>query len=369
MRAFLINLTLALTSIILALAGLEALAWQIAPPPRPGLPQNMFEIGPGRVWRMAPNFQGEMNNRIDYRGAIATADGEGHRIVPAAPKTAPRRLLVIGDSQSFGHGLGDVQSWPNRLQERLNQRGMAVQVVNLAVPAINADQYQARIDLIADQITPADTVLIGLSWNDLITPPSENEAQKLVEGYLVNATDESQDTTKARVKFYDWSGIVVPPFQDMKSFLDALSQSSALVGLLYPRAKAVYYRLRDHSPVTDLVRQNVPEANFLYLKHIRDVTAAHGARLIVALLPERQFFEDEAYRVYSVGGRDFPTADYQAALALPLCGRFEMACVNTFPLLHDHQAEHLAFAVDGHFNDKGAALLGPWLADAVYPSN
>ena len=114
------------------------------------------------------------------------------------------------------------------------------------------------------------------------------------------------------------------------------------------------------------VKAGVPEANFLMMRQIADLIRPQGARLAVVLLPERMFFEDAPFAVYSVNGRDFPTPDYQAGVALPLCRAAGIPCLNAFPLLHDHHREGLVFPVDGHFNAKGAALIGPWLAGELY---
>jgi lysophospholipase L1-like esterase len=366
--SFLGNLVLFALSCLVGLMVAEGAAWLVQPPAKPGMPQNLLERGPGDVWRVTPGFRGVMDNRVDFRDATVTADSDGVRLVPAAPAEAPRRLLVIGDSQTFGHGLSDEESWPNRLQQDLNLRGVTARVVNMGVPGVNIDQYENRIILLGSQIQPTDTVLIGVSWNDLITPPSAAEVNKLVEGYLVSAASATNvEEVRARVRFFEFTGIVVPPFQSTKEFFDSMSQSSALVGLLYPRVKAIYYRLRSHSPVAGLVKDGVPEANVVKLRQLADMVASHGARIVVALLPERMFFEDDAYAIYSVNGREFPTQDFMASLALPHCEKLGLTCLNAFPLLHDHHRDGLVFKVDGHFNAKGAALLGPWLAGQLYP--
>ncbi|CUW40164.1 conserved exported protein of unknown function(containing Esterase, SGNH hydrolase-type domain,97-374) [Magnetospirillum sp. XM-1] len=361
------NTLLTLVSVALFLALAEGVAWIVSPPPKPGLPKGMFDVGPDGYWRMTPDFRGTMDNRVDFTNAVATADSEGKRIVPAAPKTAERRLLVMGDSQAFGHGLSDEDSWPNRLQEELNRRGIDVAVNNLAIPAINIDQYLARLRVIAPTLGPSDTLLVALSWNDVITPPSDQDSNRIVEGYLVSNSGGADDSSaKARVRLYDFTGVLVPQFQDIKTFLDTLSQSSALTGLLYPRAKAIYYRLRSHSPVANLVTAGVPEANFLMVRQMSEIAASRGSRMVVVLLPERMFFEDEAFATYSVNGRDFPTADYQDALVRPHCQAHAIQCLNAFSLLHDHYREGLVFPVDGHYNPRGAGLIGTWLAGELY---
>lgn len=369
LRALLGNLLLALLSLVLGLAAMEGAAWLYQPPPKPGLPPDMLTTVNG-LWQMTPNYRGMQDNRVDFRDAVATADADGRRIVPAAPAEAPRKLVVLGDSQSFGHGLSDQDSWPNRLQEDLNRRGVAVKVRNLAVPGINIDQYVDRAKLIEGSLEPGDTVLVGVSWNDIITPAAPDVANALVEGYLVKSASVSPETieeTRSRVRFFKLTGIIVPPLQNVKDFFDALSQSSALVQLLYPRAKAIYYRVRAQSPVANLVKEGVPEANMLMLRGIADLVERRGARLVAVFLPERMFFEDEAYAIYSVNGREYPTQDYMGSLTMPWCERLQMSCLNAFALLHDHHREGLVFRIDGHFNPKGAALLGPWLSSRLFP--
>jgi lysophospholipase L1-like esterase len=362
------NVVLLITSIVLFLGMAEAACWLIAPPAKPGLPQGMFEVGPGGVWRMTPEFHGIMDNRVDYRNARVTADSQGLRIVPAAPAEAARHVLVLGDSQAFGHGLNDEDAWPNRLQEELNRRKLDVKVSNLAVPAVNIDQYLDHMRLIGPNLGENDTVLVALSWNDVITPPSDTQSNHIVEGYLVNGPAGGDDSAaRARVRIYDFTGVLVPQFQSVKTFLDTLSQSSALVNTLYPRAKAIYYRLRSHSPVADLVKAGVPEANFLMIRQMNDIAREHGARFVVVLLPERQFFDDQAFDTYSVHGRDYPTNDYQYALVRPSCEALKIECLNPFALLREHQKEGLVFPVDGHYNAKGTALIGPWVADRLFP--
>ncbi|MBX9635531.1 MAG: hypothetical protein K2X44_11175 [Magnetospirillum sp.] len=367
MKAWLQNLTLAIVSTLLFLAVSEAGLWLLAPPPKPPFPKDMFTVADS-AWILTPGFSGQMDNRADFHGKQATADSKGRRIVPAAPADAPTRMLVLGDSQTFGHGLSDEESWPNRLQETLNARNAAVKVENLGVPAINVDQYLARMRIVANELHPGDLVLIGLSWNDLITPQNiERPAVKLVGGYMVNANAGSEESSKARVRLYDATGIALPPMQDLKDMLEALSQTSALVHNLYPRAKALWYRLRENRPLDGIVASKVPEANFFLLAEIRDMATAKGARFAVALLPDKIFFDDAAYAVYSVNGRDFPQQNYMGYLARPLCEHFAITCLDTFPLLHDNQRATVAYAIDAHYTPNGARLIGRWMAEQLFP--
>ena len=161
-RRLMVNLATSLLAIVVFLALAEAILWVSAPPPKPPFPKGMFEKV-GSAWQLAPNFSGLTDNRVDYSDKVVTSDGQGRRTVPSAPMTAEHRLWLLGDSQTFGHGLSDDETWANRLQQELLARGLSLKVINLGVPAINVDQYLIRIQIIKDEIQPGDKVLVGLS--------------------------------------------------------------------------------------------------------------------------------------------------------------------------------------------------------------
>jgi lysophospholipase L1-like esterase len=363
MRRILLNLLTLFTSMVLFLAVAEAILWGVAPPPKPAFPKGMFQWEAG-TWRLTPGFTGITDNRADFTDKRVTADALGRRIVPAAPADAPKRLWLLGDSQTFGHGLADEETWANRLQEEFNRQGRAITVINLGVPAINVDQYITRLRHTIGEIRPGDAILVGLSWNDIITPQQvERENIQVVDGYLVNAAPQmSQTALKARVVLFDATGIALPPFQDLKSFVESLSNTSALMHFLYPRVKALYYRYRSVRPLDAIMDGKVPEANFYLLAEMAALARDRGASFTVLSLPDKIFFEDQAYAVYSVNGRDFPQQNYPGHVIQPLCRHNHIACLDAFDILHQHQFDPVAYAQDGHYNPQGARVIAAWLA-------
>lgn len=350
------NIALSLASVTAFLVICEIALWGIAPPPKPAFPKDMFRLE-NRLWGLQPDFKGVADNRVDYRGKIVTGDSRGLRIVPAAPSDAQIHLYAIGDSQTFGHGVSDDESWPNQLQLAL---GSGTKVVNMGVPSINVDQYVARMNQLGPHLRPGDVVMVGLSWNDLITPQNV-EVNAIVDGYLVRG-DVDVEAAKTSIKIYDTVGIAVPPLQSFKDVVEALAANSALMHNLYPRAKAVYYRYRSQSPLKALFDAKVPEANFVLLSRMKAMADDAGAKFVVVLLPDKIFFEDKAFAVYSVDGREFPEQNVMKWLAEPLCAQFAIRCLDAFPLLHAHQHDPVAFPIDGHYNERGTQLIGEWLA-------
>lgn len=74
-------------------------------------------------------------------------------------------VLVLGDSLSAGYGLTAGEGWVALLQQRLDQRGLAHQVVNASISGDTTAAGLARIDAVLDQHRP-DWLLLELGAND-----------------------------------------------------------------------------------------------------------------------------------------------------------------------------------------------------------
>lgn len=368
LKNFLVNLGLTTGSIALLLVVLEIVMWRVHPPAGAyPFPPGMVVLD-GNAWVLAPSFRGVMDNGIDFRDKVVTVDDESARITPASASVArpSRTVLVLGDSETFGQGLSDEETWPNRLQARLLARGFGDVVVrHFGVPGINIDQYAARLRRLAPSLRPGDAVMVGVTWNDLMAPGGETEAMQTVEGYLVRRA--GKDDTKAdewRIKLYRSTGFVMPRMENLKAFFIRLADGSALANYLLPHARALYYRVRPaKNPYQPFLDADIPRKNFWLLEDMRAEAQRRGAGFVVVLLPFRIFFEDAAWRLYSRNGQVMSPQNYMAALALPLCAEFRIRCIDTFPGLHRRHKEGMAFAQDGHYTAKAAVLI----ADEIAP--
>jgi lysophospholipase L1-like esterase len=373
LRTFLLNAGLVAVSLAVGLVALEAGMWLVHPPPSPySLPRDLMTAASG-VWTLTPDFRGVMDNRVDFRAKQVSVDARGIRRTPPATNELPqRRLFVLGDSQTFGHGLSDDETWPARLQGLLQADRPGTQVENWGVPGINIDQYAARLARVLAEAAKDDTIVVGVSWNDLITPQEPQGVMRVVEGYLVNTPLRPADaagplaadsTTAARIRLYDYTGIVLPPLQDAKQFAEALAANSALASFFMPRLRALWHRWRPATPLTQVVEGHVPEANFWLLYDMKERANAQGVGFAVVLLPERYFIDDAMYHAYSGGGRFFPERNYMGYIAQPLCRSFDISCIDPFEaLVEHHRREPVTFHVDGHYNPAGAAVVAAVLA-------
>ena len=117
-------------------------------------------------WLDKSNAEQYYSNGVDFHNAVVRNDENGLRFIKCRGgfKTALRQR--VGDSQTYGWGLSDDQSWPNQLQCLANKTGDRFEVHNLGVPGTNLDQYYYRTRLIYDQLRPEGILIYAITWND-----------------------------------------------------------------------------------------------------------------------------------------------------------------------------------------------------------
>jgi acyl-CoA thioesterase I len=94
--------------------------------------------------------------------------------VSAAEKTAPRpRIVVLGDSLTAGLGLAREDAYPALLQQRLNQEGLAYEVVNAGVSGDTSAGGLSRLDWALDGDVRVLVVALGANDGLRGLPPDE----------------------------------------------------------------------------------------------------------------------------------------------------------------------------------------------------
>jgi len=84
-----------------------------------------------------------------------------------------RKIVVLGDSNTAGWGVGEGEAFPSRLESKLRRRGQAVQVLNAGVPGDTTGGMLSRVD----ESVPSGTelVIVQGGYNDLVNgvPPRQ----------------------------------------------------------------------------------------------------------------------------------------------------------------------------------------------------
>lgn len=365
--------------IALILCEIVARLWVAVPSAYPVAP-GLLVLDQRGFWMPEPGYIGEMDNRVDFQNKTLTINPDGSRHVPCAADLDEdrRQIFVLGDSQTFGFGLADAETWPNRLQCALGADGNAdtSRVYNLGVHGTNVDQYVRRgMRQVVGAMRDDDLVIVGVTWNDLISAQTAGTVEMVRNEAVAMKVERSPLAPKLKVprrhlnhktwryRLYQSSGILIPSFSSLKSFAESLTYSSALAHLVVPRLRLLIYRFRDKDSFVRKVPQEAVANNMALLAILAGVIEKHGGHMVVYLLDNRLFFDDVYYRSYSAGGNAFPAQDYMSYLTAPYCERFSLDCLSAFATLQTPGPDTYTFPFDGHYNALGAEAVAGRLRD------
>lgn len=107
-----------------------------------------------------------------HRGIRSRVNSQGRRGEEVAPdKAGAFRILVLGDSFTFGTDVREEEAFPRVLESLLNQRGgPRAQVINAGVPGWSPFQYAQYYEHYGRQLDP-DLVIVGFFvGNDAYSP-------------------------------------------------------------------------------------------------------------------------------------------------------------------------------------------------------
>jgi lysophospholipase L1-like esterase len=158
----------------------------------------MYEADAGRGWRLKSNFAERWYDRRFEGGAIwVETDGLGNRKIVAPEKSGSLReyrILLVGDSFTFGWGVEAQETFGALLQAGLNKAlpDVRVRVVNAGVPAYGPENELETVKQLAGTIKP-HLVVLGFTENDLENAAGGREYQIVKDGWLRSPADAKRD--------------------------------------------------------------------------------------------------------------------------------------------------------------------------------
>ena len=163
-KLFTISLPIGIVTLLALATGVEAwVRWRWDP--MKGSP-GFFESDPMRRQRLAPNYTGWFAGVPVHINSLGFRDEREYSLVKG-PTTF--RILVLGDSVTFGHGSVGEHTYPFLFEQKLKAWRPDVdwQVWNMGVPGYNTSQELAYLLQVGPAYHP-DLVVLGFFENDLI---------------------------------------------------------------------------------------------------------------------------------------------------------------------------------------------------------
>ena len=239
---------------------------------------------------LIPHFQGTLRES-EFETSIHI-NSSGYRQAEFEPhKDAQQRILVVGDSFTFGYGVGEEESYPRVLERELAQvrtgsRRSPIEVINAGVPAWWLDAYYLYLKEYGLKLQP-DLVLLGLFiGNDIDGPDAQNATWLRVDTaglplQIGSTTTRIENGHRVRVKRRTrWK---IPILRDSHVFQ-----------LLYTTQRNIRRTLKPKLKVPSLYQRTYSAQTQASIKQVKKLIAAmvhlceqRGVRFVVVLLPER----------------------------------------------------------------------------------
>ncbi len=315
-----------------------ALIWLMPPPVIYREPQPGFEYDERLGWKLRPG------QHCFTVGQPVTTNALGLRSPEVASTTAEGelRILVLGDSNTFGNGVGQEETYPRRLEALLASRQPAarVTVVNAGVPGYDTGQEVELMERLLPAVNPS-LVVIGFYLNDIGEAAYPDKSQVMDKEL---GTFRRQGTSAL-----------------LSEETVHLLKRSRLVTLLYwqvrqfgarGEANAFYLPLQGKTnPELEQGWSNIEAA----LQHARSLVEARGGRLLVFPIPDAQDF---------LGS--YPQERYRSRL-LSLATKLGLASFDPTPGMRTQAKGFATFflAWDGHINRSAHERIAEGLADTL----
>jgi hypothetical protein len=138
--------------------------------------------------RLRPNQQSFTHRQPVRTNSVGLRD----RNYPRAPGPGTKRILALGDSQTFGNGLGLEETWPKQLEQELRRASPQIdwQVLNAGIPGTDTWHHEIWLRRLAREYR-FDALVLAVYVNDVTvkpppgaeTPSTGTRARRL--GYLL----------------------------------------------------------------------------------------------------------------------------------------------------------------------------------------
>ena len=163
----------------------------------------LYEPDPPRRYRLHPGYRGRITNHVEFDHPVLV-NGHGMRgpepspapaASHAAPSRAPLRVLVLGDSFTFGVGAAESETFPARLQAHLRAAGVPAEVWNAGAPGYGVPDEVAWYERWGVPLRPDVVVIAPFLANDL-QDASPGSQTRVVDGELVAADGEGRSVRR-----------------------------------------------------------------------------------------------------------------------------------------------------------------------------
>lgn len=318
-------------------------------------------------WVNRPNADVVVQNqeyRVEYK-----INAQGLRDeTPHSPGVGPGciRILLLGNSFTFGEGNDYAKEWPVLLESLLKQSGYAVDVVKAGVEGYNTRQEVQYLQMLVAEYHPS-LVLIAFLPNDLFTNtpfdapvPDPSSVNDVAIGSSAQDTAGSHAAETPRGRLERLVRSVSHVLNSVALARRVMFASDFLyLRLCLATPRAQYFT----NPPSQVLSSQLKLTQTL-LRAGFDYCAARGVGFGVVSIP-LEFQVIEGARDAHLKGIDAGIVDSVMAKFAATEGFPWMVALPAVTQAYESSATPLYFRVDGHLNNAGNALVARFLAQRL----
>ena len=316
---------------------------------------------PVYVWALRPGISGRhVNNEFDYAFRHTRQGLRGTEILTADRDTArSRRILMLGDSFTYGVGSGEDEHFAHLLQQSMPD----VQLINAGVSGYSQRQQLAVLNQLGPVLQP-DLVVLNFFWNDL------EENVKHAEPAWRRAADGSVERTDVQVSA-DFDPLALRTDSAAEPDAGPWLKRAYLYLLVKEGLRGFRKRLFGNSKrdiETAAQMDAAWELTTELLAMLRDKSRASGAPFVIIGLPDHMLVDPQRA---NTKGMNPLNVEIQARLA-EVTAELGIPYFDLLPGLQKLQAENpelFYYVIDRHLTPAGnvavANLARPFLLDSL----
>ncbi|MBW1766466.1 MAG: hypothetical protein JRJ65_05370 [Deltaproteobacteria bacterium] len=312
----------------------------------------LHQASPLFGWDLIPRTFG-----IGFMGETYHINSSGFRDTECEIEKQPAtsRIMVIGDSFTFGARVNQEDAYPKQLEEALNHLNIRCEVINCGVIGHNMWQHY---EILKRKVLPfhPDLIVLGLFVDDLSRSVSPRE--KSDEYHGINP-------------FEDRNLLGILEHSSLWNFLrnaNAIYEYKYRYRRGYSYMKTIDERKKEWGPSNPtntnykIMSGKAEKKKYLdfsdALKEFVKLANTEGARVLVAMIPDSVQLNEPHLQAVNL-------------FVQQACKNYEIPFLDLTPILEsekDHRSLYL-FPFDAHNSPKGLRLIGQALADQIIKLN
>lgn len=308
-------------------------------------------------WRPRENVLGVHNQEWSFATTFRTnSRGLRDREYSIEKPNGVTRIVVIGDSFTWGWGVGDQEIYTEIVEASLK----GVEVINLGVTAFDTAQEFRYLEVEGMKYAP-DIVLLGFCLNDIFTNDTSWKRPVQEDGGLMGVDEPLFLKVKRFISTHSalYSFIIerINTNKDLVNLLVKLKLKSELAGY-----EELDINLRPALKVYPEKLEQLLEHTKARLLDIKRFLDERGVRFIIAFLPSLQSVDEKAFH-HAIAYTRFNPEDFEIEKPYRLLEEFAQAQgievinpLSSFKRKHNEDAR-LFLNRDMHFNALGHELL------------